>query len=179
MAKRGGIGSAGVLVLLVLLVLLFSPAAGSAEVKKPLEPSKKDKCPVCGMFVYKYPDWLAEIVFKDGSAIFFDGPKDLFKYYFRMRDYTPQKSPKDIAAVYVKEYYDLTLMDARKAFFVGGSNVYGPMGHELIPLATAEDARTFKNDHDGRRVFTFEEITSELVKELDLGPRGWSRMGPR
>ena len=42
----------------------------------------KDKCPVCGMFVAKYPGFLAQIQFRDGSIAFFDGPKDFFKYYF-------------------------------------------------------------------------------------------------
>ena len=129
------------------------------------------------MFVYKYPDWLAQIVFKDGSVQFFDGAKDLFKYYFNIREYHSQKSKKEIAAIYVREYYDLVFLNARKAFYVAGSDIYGPMGHELIPLATLDDARTFKNDHNGRRVLSFVEITSAFVRELDLGPRGWTIMG--
>ena len=27
---------------------------------------KTDRCPVCGMFVYKYPKWVARIVMKNG-----------------------------------------------------------------------------------------------------------------
>ena len=32
------------------------------------------------------------------------------------------------------EYYSLTRIDARAAWYVIGSGVVGPMGHELIPL---------------------------------------------
>lgn len=147
--------------------VLLTTGAGLAETKDPLQPSKKDKCPVCGMFVYKYPDWLAEIIFKDGSVDFFDGAKDLFKYYFNLRKYRPGKNNKDIAAIYVMEFYDLKLLDARKAFFVIGSDVYGPMGHELIPLATEEDARAFMKDHKGKRILRFEEITPKVIEKLD------------
>ena len=44
-----------------------------------------DKCPVCGMFVYKYPDWTAEIIFEEGAVFYFDGAKDFFKFYFNLR----------------------------------------------------------------------------------------------
>ena len=147
----------------VLLII----GTGLAETKGPVKPSKKDKCPVCGMFVYKYPDWLAEIIFKDGTVDFFDGAKDLFKYYFNLSKYRPGKNRKDIAAIYVNEYYDMKLIDARKVFFIMGSDVYGPMGHELIPLATGEDARTFMRDHKGKRILRFEEITPKVIDKLD------------
>src|SRR5512136_2018218 len=52
--------------------------------RKPTKPTPKDKCPVCGMFVAKYPDFLAQILFKDGSYAIFDGTKDMFKYYYNL-----------------------------------------------------------------------------------------------
>ena len=149
------------------IVVLLLTAAGLAQAVDPVKPAKKDKCPVCGMFVYKYPDWLAEIIFKDGTVVFFDGAKDLLKYYFNLKKYSPGKSIRDIAAIYVNEYYDMKPIDARKAFFVTGSDVYGPMGHELIPLKTKEDARTFTIDHRGKRVLRFEEVTPEVILKLD------------
>jgi len=41
---------------------------------------------------------------------------------------------EDIDSIYVTDYYNLTLIDGYQAFYVVGSNVYGPMGKELIPL---------------------------------------------
>ena len=150
---------------LAAVLLIFG--TGLAQTKNPVQPSKKDKCPVCGMFVYKYPDWLAEIIFKDGSVDFFDGAKDLFKYYFNLAKYNPGKNRKDIAAIYVMEYYDMKLIDARKAFFIIGSDIYGPMGHELIPFATEEDARAFMKDHKGKRILRFEAVTPRVIGKLD------------
>ena len=147
--------------------VLLICGTGLAQTKNTVQPAKKDKCPVCGMFVYKYPDWLAEIIFKDGSVDFFDGVKDLSKYYFNIRKYSPGKNKKDIAAIYVTEYYDMQLIDARKAFFIMGSDVYGPMGHELIPFATEADAKAFMMDHKGKKLLRFEAITPRVIDKLD------------
>lgn len=147
--------------------VLLAIATGLARASDPVKPTTKDKCPVCGMFVYKYPDWLAEIIFKDGTVVFFDGAKDMMKYYFNLKKYSPGKSIRDIAAIYVNEYYEMKLIDARKAFFVTGSDVYGPMGHELLPLNTKEDASAFMIDHRGKKVLRFEEITPAVILKLD------------
>jgi copper chaperone NosL len=66
----------------------------------------------------------------------------------------------------VKEYYSLTPLDARAAFFVIGSDVYGPMGSELIPFKTEKEAKSFKLDHKGTRILRFNDITRQAVKSL-------------
>ena len=133
----------------------------------PVKPSPKDKCPVCGMFVAKYPDFLAEILFKDGSSAFFDGAKDMFKYYFHLEKYHPSRKRSDIDSIYVTDYYNLTLIDGTHAYYVVGSDVYGPMGRELIPFDKEADAREFMKDHKGKLLLRFREITFETVKGLD------------
>jgi nitrous oxide reductase accessory protein NosL len=135
--------------------------------RKPIKPSPKDKCPVCGMFVAKYPDFLAEILFKDGSSVFFDGTKDVFKYYLNLKKYHPSKNISDIDSIYVTDYYDLTLTDGLSAYYVSGSDIYGPMGRELIPFKKETDAKEFVKDHQGKSILRFKEITYEIVKGLD------------
>jgi nitrous oxide reductase accessory protein NosL len=119
------------------------------------------------MFVYKYPDWTAQIIFEDGSVVFFDGAKDLFKFYFDIKKYSPEKSHKNIAAIYVTEYYEMKLIKVEDAFFVIGSDVFGPMGHELIPFASRADAEEFMKDHKGRRILKFEGVKPTVIKKLD------------
>jgi len=148
-------------------VFIFLAGSVQALEPAPVKPPKKAKCPVCGMFVYKYPDWVGEVIFKDGSVAFFDGAKDLFKYFFNLKKYNPGKSQEDIAVIYVTEYYDLKLMDVQKAFFVIGSDVYGPMGRELIPFFTREDAEAFKKDHSGKQIVVFKQITPAVIRKLD------------
>jgi len=131
------------------------------------KPAAKDKCPVCGMFVAKYPDWTMIVVFRDGSHVFFDGAKDMFKYLLDMKRYAPSRKTVDIQAIWVKDYYHLSPIDARKALYIIGSDIYGPMGRELIPLEQETDAREFLNDHQGKRILKYSEITKEVIKTLD------------
>ncbi|MGZ3604531.1 MAG: nitrous oxide reductase accessory protein NosL [Thermodesulfobacteriota bacterium] len=153
------------LFLTLSLTLTLSLSHGGE--RRPVKPTSKDKCPVCGMFVAKYPDFLAEIVFKDGSYAVFDGTKDMFKYHFDLKKYNPEKRLEDIDSVYVTDYYDLALIDGYQAFYVMGSDVYGPMGRELIPLQKEADAREFMRDHKGQSILKFKDITYEMVKSLD------------
>jgi copper chaperone NosL len=150
----------------IVAVLLSFSLAMASEVK-PIKPSKTDKCPVCGMFVAKYPDFLAQIIFKDGSYAFFDGAKDMFKYYFDLKQYNPSKNLSDIAFVYVADYYSLLPTDGQKAWYVVGSDVYGPMGKELIPFEKEEDAKEFMVDHFGETLIRFDAVTPGLIKGLD------------
>lgn len=140
--------------------------AGAVEEKMPA-PSPRDKCPVCGMFVAKYPDWVMAVQFRDGSHVFFDGAKDMFKYLFDMKRYDPLRKAADIKTIMVKDYYRLDWLDARRAWYVLGSDVYGPMGRELIPLALEDDAREFLRDHRGKRILRFNDVTREVIRNLD------------
>ena len=139
----------------------------AAAAAMPPKPSEKDKCPVCGMFVAKYPQWVGVIVLKDRKPFYFDGAKDLFKFHFDPAAFAPDVSGDQITAAYVTEYYDLKLIPAEKAWYVSGSDVFGPMGKELIPFARKEDAETFMKDHQGEELLTFEQVTVEKVQRLD------------
>jgi copper chaperone NosL len=152
---------------IILLLFCLQVSTAGAEEKQFPKPSPKDKCPVCGMFVAKYPDWVTGIRFRDGSMIFFDGAKDMFKYYFNLKKYNPSKKQTDIEALQVTDYYSLTPTNGFDAYYVIGSDVYGPMGRELIPFAKEEDAKEFMKDHKGQNMLRFKEVTAEKIKELD------------
>ena len=152
---------------LLLLTFALTLTLSDAGERKPIKPAPRDKCPVCGMFVAKFQDWNAEIIFKDGSYAVFDGAKDMFKYYLELKRYNPSKTLGDIDSIYATDYYDLTLIDGTKAFFVIGSDVHGPMGRELIPFKEEGGARDFLKDHKGKAVLKFKEVTLEVIKKLD------------
>lgn len=151
---------------ILFCTLLAFTAALAAPSASPV-PSAKDKCPVCGMFVSKYPDWTAVVTFKDSSSLFFDGAKDLFAYYHNIRKYTPTRNQGSISAIRVKDYYSLKPIDARQAQYVIGSDVYGPMGKELVPFEKPADAQAFLKDHRGKRILGFDEITPAILKTLE------------
>jgi copper chaperone NosL len=149
----------------VVWILIFNLATADEIIFT--KPAAKDKCPVCGMFVAKYPDWVSEAVFKDGSYAVFDGPKDMFKFVLDLKQYAPGKKQTDIDRLVVTDYYAVIHIDGRSAFYVLGSDVFGPMGKELIPFAREADAREFLKDHGASKVLRFDEITPAVLKELE------------
>ncbi|MBI5580566.1 MAG: nitrous oxide reductase accessory protein NosL [Deltaproteobacteria bacterium] len=151
----------------ILLMLMMAVPLLWAGEANPVKPGPKDKCPVCGMFVAKYPEWVAAVTFADGSAVFFDGVKDMMKYRFNMAKYAPGKTAADIRAIHVMDYYRLEQIDGRKAFYVAGSDAYGPMGKELIPFEKEAEAQEFMRDHKGKAVLPLEKIDLPLVMGLD------------
>jgi len=156
-----------VLLITVAATVLLSALPAGAEGPTVAKPSPKDKCPVCGMFVSKYPDWVAVLAFKDGTLRYFDGPKDLFKFLLDLKQYAPGKVQSDIDRFFVTDYYAVRQVDGRAAFYVLGSDVYGPMGKELIPFEKETDAREFLKDHQGRNILRYKEITSAVLQGLD------------
>ena len=132
-----------------------------------IAPTKTDKCPVCGMFVARYQDWLAEIVFTDGSYVVFDGAKDLFRFRGDMERYLPSARGKQIRAIWVTDYYSLDPIDGSTAFYAVGSDVYGPMGKELIPFGSRSDAEGFLADHKGKRIVRIAEVPDVLPGILE------------
>jgi len=134
---------------------------------EPVKPGPREKCPVCGMFVVRYPDWIAGMRFRDGTRVLFDGAKDLFKFRFKLEDYGPAAHRTDLEWIFVTDYYGVRQVDARAAWYVVGSDVLGPMGLELIPFEQEAEARDFLRDHRGKRLLRFDEITVELVQGLD------------
>ncbi len=154
---------------LLLLALVLAGNAHGGDSYEIADPRARDACPVCGMLVARYPAWIATVQYADGHADHFDGAKDLFKYLFDLSRYAPGREPGEMVAIGVTEYYGLTRIDAHSAWYVVGSAVLGPMGHELVPLATAEDADEFKADHQGARILRFDEVSRELLGDLDAG----------
>jgi len=142
------------------LALYLWDGISNKKIKKyeKLTVNHKEKCPVCGMFLYKYPKWVSRLYYGK-KAYSFDGIKDMMKYYFAHK-----QKPTEIL---VQDYYTTKTLDATKAYFVIGSDVYGPMGNELIAFATQESAQKFLLDHKGKKIIRFHDITPKLVMQLD------------
>ena len=161
------LASATVLVALCA-ALLAGLAAGGVPFPVP-RPGAMDLCPICGMIVSKYPNWTATVVWKDGHAHHFDGAKDMFKFLQSLPKYAPNHPRKDIHFIVVTDFYNLEKIEAGKAFYVIGSDVLGPMGPELAPLATRAEAQDFLKDHKGKLILRFDEVTPEIIAKVDTG----------
>lgn len=141
-----------------LSLYLWDVKKADSKTYEKLIVTKKDKCQVCGMHMHHYPTWVARINYPKDETYNFDGMKCMFKFYFNNK--------KGITDVLVQDYYTLKTIDAKKAFFVVGSDVYGPMGHELIPFADKKSAKSFSLEHKGKEIYSFDEITEYMVRSL-------------
>lgn len=148
-------------------IYLFNRDHAHHHAAKALVVPKKSKCPVCGMFVDLYPKWAALIETTDGQTLYFDGVKDLMKFYLQPEKFKEGMKQGDFKTIQVTDYYTLQAFAADQAWYVLDSNVFGPMGNELIPFQTRKDAETFKKDHFGIRIVSFSEITRKMVYDLD------------
>ena len=155
------------LAVVTMMFCSFTAAPAAPGEQGPFKPKDKDKCPVCGMFVFKYPDWTAGVLFKGGAYAVFDGSKDLYRFLLDMKQYAPARRPADIDRIFVTDYYSVRQIDGRAAFYVIGSDIYGPMGKELIPFEKEADAGEFLKDHKGSKVLRHREITPEVLKALE------------
>ena len=155
----------GIIVALAGLFAIPMTTAGK-DLSVPLVPGEKERCPVCGMFVSPYPEWVGQVRHDDGTTVFFDGSKDLFKYLLSLDRYAPVKDRRNVVSVFVTNYYDGEVIAARTALFVVGSNVMGPTGHELVPHRSYVAAEDFTRDHDGRRILRFDEVSEAILHEL-------------
>ena len=155
-----------ILLPVVLLLMLHLPQRAGAQSLDKVD--EKARCPVCGMFVAKHPDWISRIEQQEKTPLVFDGVKDMMTYYFHPEKYGGQEVAAS-AKIMVKDYYTLEWIDGRKAYYVGGSDVYGPMGNELIPFSSEEAAKSFLADHKGKDLFSFDKITEQYVEMLRHG----------
>ena len=154
-----------------LYTYLDNQSNKALQAKKKIESidvPKDAKCPVCGMFVAKYPKWAAEITYVDGKKVYFDGVKDMMKFLFKSEALvTTIDTTQRITSIFVTDYYTTQKLEAKKVWYVVGSNVFGPMGHELISFGNRDDAESFRKDHGGKMVMEFSQITPLIVKGLD------------
>ncbi len=164
------------IIALFFVALLVIPNSWALDLKrkkskaeKPLyvTVTKKDRCLVCGMFVHPYQKWITQIQFEDGSHESFDGMKCMCRLFLNPEKFAPGKSKQDIKRILVRDYYTLKFIRHDTAFYVVGSDVYGPMGHELIPFDSENNAMTFLADHNGLKILRFHEVDSELLDKLD------------
>lgn len=159
---------------LAMVCVVMVALAGVSWAEVPADVGGHERCAVCGMKVAKYPEWIAQVELADGRVEMFDGPKDMLVFYFTPEEYEAQSA---ITSLVVKDYYSQEWLDAKAAFYVIGSDVYGPMGKEFIPFSSKEAAENFVRDHHGERILLFSDIDNDLVQSMRKGHMMKKKMG--
>lgn len=132
-------------------------------------PGPSVTCPICNMFVARYPGWIAAISYKDGTTDYFDGAKHLFKYLLDMEKWAPGRTTDTITTITVESYPGADQIDGRIAFYIFGSDVLGPMGHELVPFSSEKEAQKFMQEHKGKGMKRFDDVDQKFLMNLHKG----------
>lgn len=117
------------------------------------------RCAKCGMLVDDHPRWVAGAITAAGIEQRFCSPRCLFAWHL---------GPHGTGShdLWVTEYYSQERTPATNVLFVLGSDVTGPMGKALVPVAGPGAAERFRADHHGSRLLHAGDITPELLREI-------------
>ncbi|TAH30076.1 MAG: hypothetical protein EAZ06_04520 [Cytophagales bacterium] len=119
--------------------------------------TQTNRCVHCGMHTEKYEQWQG-IIQDKGNTYSTCSPRCLLLTHIHNKKWVN-------ADLWLKDYYDQKKINAKKAFFVAGSKILGPMGSDFIPLTTKKDATLFLNDNQGKKIFTFDEIDMKIIQQ--------------
>lgn len=124
------------------------------------------RCPVCGMYPARAPDWAAQVIFSNGNAQFFDSPVSLFTYLHDVGRYTAGYSADQIIASYVTDADSGHWLPALNAVYVQGSSAKGPMRTGNLPaFANVAAAQHFANQRGGV-LLRASEITPDMLPRV-------------
>lgn len=118
----------------------------------------RPRCSECGMYADVAPAFASGLTDREGHELRFDAPRCLFRFRLGERG----RGARD---VWFTEHYSQRRASAAAVVFVLGSDVTGPMGRDLIPVAPAESER-FVHDHGGR-VLREAQIDAGALRSLD------------
>ncbi|MHB8948300.1 MAG: nitrous oxide reductase accessory protein NosL [Rhodoferax sp.] len=147
----------------------YDPASAQAMLAARAIP-KDARCPVCGMYPARTPQWAAQLIFSNGDAHFFDSPLSLYLYLNAVTRYSPGRSASEIAATYVTDTETGQWTPAGQAFYVHGSTALGPMRNGNLPAFANERAAEQFAQQRGGTVRVAGDITPALLNALDTRP---------
>uniref|UniRef100_UPI0012EECC56 nitrous oxide reductase accessory protein NosL n=1 Tax=Desulfosarcina cetonica TaxID=90730 RepID=UPI0012EECC56 len=120
---------------------------------------------VCAMFPARHSASAAAMTLNNGSTFYFCSNGCLLRAFLRPAAYLNAR-PSDIDRLSVRDYFSGRPTDARKATWVAGSDVVGPMGPAIIALSDAGQLAAFQRRHGGDTVFSLDQLTDDLWKHI-------------
>lgn len=117
-------------------------------------------CRNCGMPSSEFPKWRSKVTTKAGD-VWFCSPRCMF-----ITTLDKDKAPKEIQGIQVVDYYSTKSFDAKTGYYITGSDILGPMGHDFVPVKDKAAADDFKKEHRGNKILKFDEVSLETVKEI-------------
>lgn len=149
----------------VLSACFLLSSVVAAEVG-PIAITQKDQCASCAMWIERYPGPKGEMIFDDGNVLKYCSARGMACEYLKLASEDKAK----VKALYAhnaqnndwKQPSDDHFIDARKAWFVYGSEMKAVMGPSLAPFDNLKAAQDFQKEYGGT-IYRFEELTREIL----------------
>ena len=144
----------------------YDPASGlPGDVPRPAPADAR--CPVCGMYPARAPQWACQVLYGDYSAQFFDSPVDLLLFLADVERYgISPAAAEDIRSRWVTDMASGAWVALEQAWFVRGSDALGPMRRGDLPaFGDQAGAAEFARRHGGQAL-AFSAVTPAIIKSL-------------
>jgi nitrous oxide reductase accessory protein NosL len=158
-----------VLIKTFLISTILLSSSSFASDKLTINFTKETSGEIRKLKVYKYPAWVSKINFSNKKEAFFSSPKSMFEFYFNKNKWQKfdVKTVDDLEDLLVTDFKTHDIIDAKKAYFIYGSNKISPAGDDLVAFKTQADAKNFKLSNRGQRIFRFSEVSNGLIRLLN------------
>ncbi|MCL1077924.1 nitrous oxide reductase accessory protein NosL [Parashewanella spongiae] len=152
-----------------LLFITFVSACGQNESELSVRQAQQihagDECHLCGMLITNFPGPKGELYTKTSDKVKkFCSTRDMFSF---LLDPEYQKQVKEVFVHDMSKSHwdkpdDSYFIDARKAWFVVGSNKTGAMGKTIASFSLKTDAEKFSQEFGGK-VYPFKDIKMGML----------------
>ena len=148
-----------------------APGAGPEPARRGLaadgrmQISDGDRCPVCAMPVKAHERFSAAIALSDNTVFYFCSPGCMLRAWLMPGRYL-NRSGDQLSRPVAREYFSGDVVDARRALWVSGSDVVGPMGPALVALKSESQLTAFRRRHGAGRVFRLSSIRVENLEKI-------------
>ncbi|AFM23393.1 nitrous oxide reductase accessory protein NosL [Desulfomonile tiedjei] len=129
---------------------------------KIIEPiDNKDECAVCRMYPARYSKHKCQLIDKDKKVHHFCSTQCLFRFLGNPREFVNNDTKP--AMIWVTDYQSGSWISAKTAYYLVGSRIQGPMGHEA--LAFDKNAEALSTAHQqGGDVLVFSEVGIQRIE---------------
>ena len=138
-----------------------APAASGLTADGRMRLGTEARCPVCAMPVTEHNKFASAIELTDGRTYYFCGTGCMLRTWLHPEVFLGARRPQLKRAV-TRDYFTGKTIDARRAAWVAGSDVIGPMGPAIVPIFDEHQVAAFRSRHGGKHAFKFSELSDEL-----------------
>lgn len=129
-----------------------------------MHPGADDRCPVCAMTTHD-KKMVSAIELAGDRTYYFCGTGCMMKSWLHPEVYLGA-GDDPVQRVVTTEFFSGDHVDAATVVWVAGSDVVGPMGPMIVPLADEESALRFQERHGGKAVFRLPDLDDAMWETL-------------